>query len=95
MDIVSKKSNQLSDSDLENAAGGFTDWDPGVFYQMRYKFNAKDIEILKEEGYQNLPTAGNIYTRDEVNEMLGTNADNGQQLRDILTGMGMKYRGKF
>ncbi len=95
MDIVLTKSNQLSDSYLENAAGGFNDLDPGIFYQMRYKFNAKDIEILKNEGYQNLPTAGKSYTRDEVNKMLGTNADNREQMRDILTGVGMVYRGKY
>ena len=94
MEVVEGKAkNELSDDMLDNVSGGFTDRDPGWFWQMRYKFYKEDIEKLKKEGYTKLPSIGKEYDRDELEELLGIKSSCGQDVINLLHGMGLSYEG--
>ena len=79
---------------LEDVNGGYTTRDPGIFWQARVKFYPEDIQKLREQGYTVDITPAKEYTRGEVNQLLGLDAGNQQELINLLGGMGLRYQGK-
>ncbi|MBO6141100.1 MAG: hypothetical protein J6O40_04820 [Ruminococcus sp.] len=79
---------------LENIAGGFEMHDPGIFWQMRFRFTPDDIKIVKEKFGVELQ-AGKEYARGDLNSLLGLNCRNGKEMRNALYAFGLHYEGEY
>ena len=79
---------ELKFDELENISGGAMEIDPGPFYQHRYIFTKKDVEILKNKGIYGIE-ADQMYSRSALNEK-GIPGDNASAIRESLNAWGIQ-----
>ena len=79
---------------LENIAGGFKMFNPRLFWQTRFRFTPDDVKIVKEKLGVELQ-AGKVYTRGDLNSLLGLNCSNGEDMRNELVAYGLHFEGEY
>lgn len=91
-----KKGAAVSDENLEGTAGGFTQHDPGVFWQMQTTIDESEAEKLNKKlgltDPNNMFYAG-TYDRDDFAEK-GIKSRSGNDLRNKLKDMGLIFKGR-
>ncbi|MCR5627143.1 MAG: hypothetical protein K6F99_07485, partial [Lachnospiraceae bacterium] len=71
----------------ENVSGGAKMYDPGVFYEMRFKFNKSEAKILRENGYDIHKDV--IYSRGYLNS-IGMPGSTGGDMAEYLDSFGIE-----
>ena len=78
---------KLNNDKLEQAAGGYQEYDPGVFYQLRLIFNGEETDKIKKafnvalEPYRQ-------YAYSELSK-LGIGGNSAQSVKDALSSIGV------
>ena len=84
-------SKALDDNKLERVSGGWTDWNRGTSYQMRYHFTPEEARKLRGMGYG--IRARVEYTRSDLKKILGLKAGSRNDIADWLDDKGFRYEG--
>ncbi|MCR4745409.1 MAG: hypothetical protein K5894_09305 [Lachnospiraceae bacterium] len=72
---------ELADQELENISGGAKMYDPGFFYEMRFKFSDKDAKKLRNNGYK--VKSGVVYSRGYLNTLGLYGSTGGEMARGL------------
>ena len=81
---ISKKGKQMSDDSLENITGGYWATDPGFFHEYRFLFDDQEVQKIREKTGK-IVRSIHTYTRGELNDILGYNCENGEQMMEKLS----------
>lgn len=73
----------LVPEELEGVNGGYTTYDPGPFYEMRFTFSEEEVKKIKEKVGVTLK-ANHEYCRSDLNDKFGTSFINEKQMQNYL-----------
>ncbi len=65
-----KEQIELKDDEMGNVSGGVDVYDPGIFWQYRFRLDETEIDHLEGYGITGLE-AGRVYFREELEQKLG------------------------
>ena len=78
---------ELNQEELDKASGGYTEYDPGWCFQLRFIFTESEVQIIQRELNVTLE-AGHEYTADEL-KRFGIGEGTSASVRRFLGSLGI------
>ena len=78
---------EINPEELDKASGGYTEYDPGWCFQLRFIFTESEVQIIQRELNVTLE-AGREYTADEL-KRFGIGEGTSASVREFLGALGI------
>ena len=78
---------ELNPEEMDKVSGGYTEYDPGAFFKLRFVFTEQEVQIIQRELNVTLE-AGREYIADEL-KRFGIGEGTSASVREFLGALGI------